>query len=155
MTGLSVMQAHTTRGRTTIYALAALLLSGTALVPPAAAQQKPPAAAPAGGQPAAAPAGGQPRSLAEALALSYANNPTLLSERANLRATDENVPAALSGWRPTVSVSTSAGFATDERLTHTTTPPKNARQMIDRGLNHHRDPTALSRRRHPRRHQSR
>ena len=153
MTGLSVMQAHTTRGRTTIYALAALLLSGTALVPPAAAQQKPPAAAPAGGQPAAAssggqpaaapaggqpaaaPAGGQPRSLAEALALSYANNPTLLSERANLRATDENVPAALSGWRPTVSVSTSAGFATDERLTHTTTPPKNARQMIDRGLN--------------------
>src|SRR5439155_21105368 len=29
---------------------------------------------------------------------------TLLAARARLRATDENVPQALSGWRPTVQV---------------------------------------------------
>ncbi len=51
------------------------------------------------------------RTLQEALAMAYATNPTLLSERANLRATDENVPAALSGWRPTVSISANAGYA--------------------------------------------
>jgi TolC family type I secretion outer membrane protein len=40
--------------------------------------------------------------LSEALAAAYNNNPTLLSQRAALRATDEQVPQALSGWRPTV-----------------------------------------------------
>lgn len=41
--------------------------------------------------------------LEEALALAYSTNPTLDAERAQLRSTDENVPQALSGWRPTVS----------------------------------------------------
>ena len=41
--------------------------------------------------------------LDDALALAYGGNPTLGAERANLRSTDENVPQALSGWRPTVS----------------------------------------------------
>ena len=45
------MQAQTSRGRTAIYALTALLLSGTALVSPAAAQQKP-TAKPAAAAPA-------------------------------------------------------------------------------------------------------
>ncbi|HWK45591.1 MAG TPA: TolC family outer membrane protein [Stellaceae bacterium] len=49
------------------------------------------------------------QSLSEALASAYNNNPTLLSERANLRATDENVPQALSGWRPTVQVTGTGG----------------------------------------------
>jgi TolC family type I secretion outer membrane protein len=40
--------------------------------------------------------------LNEALAQAYASNPTLESARAQLRATDERVPEALSGWRPTV-----------------------------------------------------
>lgn len=48
------------------------------------------------------PAGAQ--TLTEALANAYANNPTLLAARAALRATDELVPQALAGWRPTVSV---------------------------------------------------
>lgn len=42
--------------------------------------------------------------LREALALAYANNPSLLAARAQLRAVDETVPIALSGWRPRVTV---------------------------------------------------
>jgi len=57
---------------------------------------------------AASPAGAE--TLAEALSAAYANNPTLLAQRAALRATDEEVPTALGGWRPTVSVSADAGF---------------------------------------------
>jgi outer membrane protein len=41
--------------------------------------------------------------LAEALASAYANNPTLNAQRASLRATDEGVPQALAGYRPTIS----------------------------------------------------
>lgn len=63
-----------------------------------------------GGPLAARPALAQsPRTLQSALALTYANNPQLQGARANLRATDEGVPAALSGWRPTVVVSGTAG----------------------------------------------
>jgi outer membrane protein len=51
----------------------------------------------------------QPRTLQEALAAAYSTNPTLLTERARLRATDEGVPQALSGWRPTVVLSGSVG----------------------------------------------
>jgi outer membrane protein len=43
-------------------------------------------------------------SLEEALVQTYQTNPTLLSERADLRATDENVAQAASNWRPTVTV---------------------------------------------------
>lgn len=43
--------------------------------------------------------------LEEALARAYETNPTLLARRAQLRAVDEGVSQALSGWRPTVSVS--------------------------------------------------
>lgn len=43
-------------------------------------------------------------SLNDAMAAAYASNPTLLADRAGQRATDERVPQALSGWRPSVSV---------------------------------------------------
>ncbi|WP_237216792.1 TolC family outer membrane protein [Falsiroseomonas oryziterrae] len=74
----------------TRYAVAALLMATTAMaeVRPAAAQ-----------------------TLQEALALAYANNPTLQAARAQLRAVDENVPQALAGWRPTVQIAGSAGQA--------------------------------------------
>lgn len=49
------------------------------------------------------------QTLAEAMAQSYASNPALLAARAQLRSVDENVPQALAGWRPTVSVSASGG----------------------------------------------
>lgn len=41
--------------------------------------------------------------LNEALAQAYAGNPTLEAARAQLRAVDEKVPEALSGWRPTLT----------------------------------------------------
>jgi outer membrane protein len=51
-----------------------------------------------------------PHTLADALAAAYATNPTLLTERARLRATDEDVPQALAGWRPSVTLGGSAGY---------------------------------------------
>ncbi len=43
------------------------------------------------------------QTMTQALAEAYNTNPNLLAQRALLRATDEQVPQALSGWRPTVS----------------------------------------------------
>jgi outer membrane protein len=53
---------------------------------------------------------GVPRTLAEALASTYSTQPALRAERAKLRATDENVPQALSGWRPTVTMTGTGGY---------------------------------------------
>jgi outer membrane protein len=58
---------------------------------------------------AAAPA--QAQTLTQALAEAYNTNPQLLAQRALLRATDEQVPQALSGWRPTVNVTGQLGGA--------------------------------------------
>ena len=44
-----------------------------------------------------------PHTLQEALASAYLTNPTLQAARAQLRATDEQVPTALAGWRPVVT----------------------------------------------------
>ena len=55
---------------------------------------------------AAAPASAE--TLEQAMASAYQSNPTILSERSKLRATDELVPQALSNWRPTVTVSGNA-----------------------------------------------
>ena len=49
-------------------------------------------------------------SLEAALAYAYENNPQLNAQRALVRATDENVPQALSGYRPKVSVTGNAGI---------------------------------------------
>jgi outer membrane protein len=45
-----------------------------------------------------------------ALVRAYQNNPQLNAQRAQVRATDENVPQALSGYRPRVSVTASGGY---------------------------------------------
>lgn len=50
-----------------------------------------------------------PETLTQALVEAYSNNTTLQEQRASLRATDEDVPTALSGWRPTVEVTGTAG----------------------------------------------
>jgi TolC family type I secretion outer membrane protein len=49
--------------------------------------------------------------LNTALGQTYLANPTLDSARAQLRSTDEGVPQALSGWRPTATAQASAGAA--------------------------------------------
>ena len=46
----------------------------------------------------------QTSDLTTAMARAYNTNPALLAERAGLGATNEQVPQALSGWRPTVNV---------------------------------------------------
>jgi outer membrane protein len=57
---------------------------------------------------AAVPA--QAEALPEALAKAYQSNPQLNAERARQRATDENVPQALAGYRPQIVASLSAGL---------------------------------------------
>lgn len=52
---------------------------------------------------------GRAETLNEALILAYRNNPSLNSQRAAVRATDENVPQALSGYRPKVSITATGG----------------------------------------------
>lgn len=47
--------------------------------------------------------------LNDVLSAAYTNNPTLLAARASVRASDESVPQALAGWRPTVTLTGEAG----------------------------------------------
>ena len=49
-------------------------------------------------------------SLPEALAKAYQTNPQLNAERARQRGTDENIPQALSGYRPQIIASLGAGL---------------------------------------------
>jgi TolC family type I secretion outer membrane protein len=53
-------------------------------------------------------------SLFEAMAKAYEGNPTLRAERARQRATDEQVPQALSGWRPVVRAEGSTSITETE-----------------------------------------
>lgn len=60
--------------------------------------------------------------LSDAMAKAYGTNPTLLSARATLRATDEGVSQALSGWRPSLSATgTTSSKRTETSATRTTT----------------------------------
>jgi outer membrane protein len=47
--------------------------------------------------------------IESALVRAYQNNPQLNAQRASVRSTDENVPQALSGYRPRVAITASAG----------------------------------------------
>jgi len=56
-------------------------------------------------------AGSHAETLTDALSQAYQYNPQLLAQRAHLRATDEGVPQALSGWRPQVTFTGTSGRA--------------------------------------------
>ena len=56
-----------------------------------------------------------PQTLTQALVEAYNNNATLQAQRASLRATDEGVPTALAGWRPTVTASGTFGQINDSQ----------------------------------------
>ena len=58
--------------------------------------------------------------LEGSLGYAYVNNPTLNAQRASVRATDETVPQALSGYRPRVSLSASIAEQYLDTLTRTT-----------------------------------
>ena len=69
------------------------------------------------------------QTLEDALVYAYQNNPALQAQRARLRAVDEEVPAALAGWRPTVEIAGDIGASysrTDGMVpnagSHTTAP---------------------------------
>src|SRR5688572_10360835 len=53
--------------------------------------------------------GGAVTTLEQALVQAYQNNPQINAQRALVRATDENVPQALSGYRPRISGSYNYG----------------------------------------------
>ncbi len=66
------------------------------------------------------PFSAQAETLREALVRAYENNPSLNAQRASVRATDENVPQALSGYRPTVTLSAVGGeqwLSTTQKVT--------------------------------------
>lgn len=72
---------------------------------------------------------GSAQTLEQALAHAYRNNETLNAERAGLRVTDEEVPQALSGYRPRLEITADLGKryldekgADDQRQTSTTAP---------------------------------
>lgn len=54
-----------------------------------------------------------------ALVQAYQNNPSLNAQRASLRATDENVPQALSGYRPRLTVTATGGPNYSSTVSHT------------------------------------
>lgn len=71
------------------------------------------------------------QTLTDALAETYNTNPQLLAQRALLRATDEQVPQALSFWRPTVAFTGQVGIATSSLETK---PGPEA--LVTRSVNH-------------------
>jgi len=83
-----------------------------------------------------------------ALVRAYQNNPQLNAQRAQVRSTDENVPQALSGYRPKVSLTASAGYQYTDTLstaggppnaivrteTHGTNPPRSVGMTVTQTL---------------------
>ncbi|MAE43986.1 MAG: hypothetical protein CMF63_03170 [Magnetovibrio sp.] len=61
------------------------------------------------------------RTLEESMTAAYDNNPTILAQRAKVRATDEEVAQALSNWRPTVEIVGEAGTSAVHNNTATAT----------------------------------
>ena len=61
----------------------------------------------------------------------YQNNPQLNAQRAQVRFTDENVPQALSGYRPRVAVTASAGYQYTDTLS---TQGGNANTLVRTGI---------------------
>src|ERR1700760_1235966 len=83
-----------------------------------------------------------------ALVRAYQNNPQLNAQRAQVRSTDENVPQALSGYRPKVALTASAGYQYTDVLStfggtatqivrsevHGTDPPRSAGLTVTQTL---------------------
>jgi outer membrane protein len=87
---------------------------------------------------AAHPALAQPavgvESLTQALESAYVNNPTLNAQRAALRSTDEGVPQALAGFRPTITGSADAGVSTSLSSGSSATFPRGVSLSIEQPL---------------------
>jgi outer membrane protein len=84
----------------------------------------------------AGPAPAMADSMEAALVRAYQTNPQLNAQRALVRATDENVPQALAGYRPKVAVTGSAGY----QYTDTDTTSGGTSTSISRKDVHGTDP---------------
>ena len=71
--------------------------------------------------------------MSSALARAYGGNPTLDAQRASVRAVDENVPRALSGYRPTVSADASIGYSFIDQ--QTPGQGSGSRSLVPRNVN--------------------
>jgi outer membrane protein len=60
--------------------------------------------------------------LQSALVQAYLNNPSLNAQRASVRVTDENVPQALSGYRPKITVTATGGQQSLSSTTRVVSP---------------------------------
>lgn len=80
------------------------------------------------------PSAAHAESLTEALVEAYGTNPDLAAERARVRAVDEQVPQALSNWRPTVSLSSRYGFRKLDRETGVGVETDRTTQPVGVGL---------------------
>ena len=79
----------------------------------------------------AVPGPGRAMTLSSALAHAYHSNPQLNAERARVRATDETVPQALSGYRPTVTATADIGV---QHLDSTSTAGDTRGDTVPRGV---------------------
>jgi len=70
-----------------------------------------------------------------ALVRAYQNNPQLNAQRAQVRVTDENVPQALSGYRPKVAITGSAGYQYTDTLLTAGGSPTNLVKTPNHGTN--------------------
>jgi outer membrane protein len=70
------------------------------------------------------------QTLTDSLAEAYNTNPQLLAQRALLRATDEQVPQALSFWRPQVTFTGQVGLNTSALQTPPVSPSLNGLGQI-------------------------
>src|ERR1700716_2474300 len=70
-----------------------------------------------------------------ALVRAYQNNPQLNAQRASVRATDENVPQALSGYRPRVALTASAGYQYTDTVSTQGGPPNEVLHTPINGAN--------------------
>jgi TolC family type I secretion outer membrane protein len=73
------------------------------------------------------------QTIADALVQTYNTNPDLAAARAQLRATDEGVAVAMSGWRPTLTFSANAGEAWRRTNGNATGPAEQRLHIEPRG----------------------
>src|ERR1700726_2827396 len=71
-----------------------------------------------------------------ALIRAYQDNPQLNAQRAQVRSTDENVPQALSGYRPKVALTANAGIQYNDSLTVTGGAGLNGVPQLNRTQTH-------------------
>jgi outer membrane protein len=105
----------------------ALLSAGTALAQPKPAPRPQPVAPPVA-QP------DLPHTLSQALVMTYSTQPALQAERAKLRATDESLPQALAGWRPTVVLAGTVGYGDGMSRAYTPTLGRTLATQTDRQI---------------------